>query len=280
MKRIYLLLMCCMMAVLVSAQTQVKTMYNAQKKEVTKEKKAKFYRIVEQRADKIYKVSYYEVNGPMLWDGLFTSIDPYRPIQRNTYFPSGKLKKSETYENGNHGVSEYYENGQMMNKYTRNADNQFTGEVLSFYEDGTVLRRDSYDAGKLIDGHCYDRAGKEVAHYDFFVDASFNGTEYGVSKAFRNLIYQNLNYPRSAMNYAVQGVIYVGFTVMTNGKMDNIEVVNAVYSDPEVKEEIVRDMEAEAIRLVQFVNGWSKPAKMNGQPVDADYVASIIFQLK
>lgn len=275
-----MLMTCCMLCVLVSAQTQVKTMYNAQLKVVDNEKKAKFYRTVEQRADQVYRVSYYEVNGPLLWDGLFSGIDPYKPIQKNTYFPSGKLQKTENYASSNYEVTEYYENGQMMNKFARNADGYLDGDVLSFYADGKELRRDNYSAGKLISGHCYDASGKEVDHYDFFVDASFNGTEYGISKSFRNLIYQNLNYPRSAMNYGISGIVYVGFTVKTNGKIADVEVMQGIYSDKEVKEAVVRDLENEAVRLVQFANGWAKPAKINNQPTDVHYVATVVFQLK
>lgn len=264
-----LLFMLCSLMLSFSATAQEKTMYNAQHKVVTNEKKAKFYRIVEQRSDKVYKVEYYEVNGPLMWDGIFTSIDPYSPIQKNTYFPSGKTKKTELYT-PKYELSEYYESGQLMNKFTRDAEGYFDGDILSFYEDGSPLRQDSYSAGQLITGKCFDRKGNEVKHYPFLVDASFDGTEYGIGKAFRNFIYQNMNYPRIALTNNITGVVYVGFVVKANCRVDDVEVVKGVS----------QELDDEAVRLVQLVNGWGKAAKINNVPTDMYYVAPVVFAIQ
>lgn len=79
----------------------------------------------------------------------------------------------------------------------------------------------------------------------------------------------NLVYPPNAAEQSIQGRVLVQFVVDTKGNVSNVEIREGV--DP--------SLDAEALRVVKLLNGWT-PGKMKGKPVNVWYTLPISFKLQ
>jgi TonB family protein len=77
-------------------------------------------------------------------------------------------------------------------------------------------------------------------------------------------------YPTSAKENGIQGRVVVSFIVNEEGKVSKAKIVKSI--DPE--------LDAEAIRVVNSLPSFEKPAIMNGKPVSVSYMVPISFSLK
>lgn len=80
---------------------------------------------------------------------------------------------------------------------------------------------------------------------------------------------ENVEYPKVALKYNIQGTEVVRFTVDATGKVGNITVVNSVC--PEIDNEIVR--------VLKTTNGMWEPGLENGQPVEMEREIAMAFRL-
>lgn len=94
---------------------------------------------------------------------------------------------------------------------------------------------------------------------------TFPGGEQVMNKFISN----NLKYPAEAKENGVEGIVEVGFLVMTDGKLQEIKVLKLV--DP--------DLEKEAVRIVGIMPRWI-PAQKDGTPIEAPYKIEIPFILE
>lgn len=80
---------------------------------------------------------------------------------------------------------------------------------------------------------------------------------------------ENLRYPSEAAEKGLQGRVLVQFVVDTKGNVSNVEIMKGV----------APSLDAEAIRVVKMLNGWT-PGKMDGKPVNVWYNLPISFKLQ
>ncbi|MBL7943552.1 MAG: energy transducer TonB [Flavobacteriales bacterium] len=93
----------------------------------------------------------------------------------------------------------------------------------------------------------------------------------GGMDAWMRFLFAQMVYPPEAMDDGVQGTIWVEFTVLTTGKLDNIHIKKSV--------EKGAPLEKEALRVVNLSPDWT-PGKFNGVPVNMPMVVPIKFVLK
>lgn len=91
----------------------------------------------------------------------------------------------------------------------------------------------------------------------------------GGSDAMFEFIAKNTKYPKEARENKVEGRVVLQFTVNTNGKISDIEVLKS----PD------QQLEKEAIRVVKLMPKW-KPAMQDGKPVALRMVLPFSFKLK
>lgn len=91
----------------------------------------------------------------------------------------------------------------------------------------------------------------------------------GGDAALKQYIEKNTRYPETAKENGVEGIVVVGFSVLTDGSLDNIKVTKLI--DP--------DLEREAIRIVKGMPAWI-PAEINGTPIEAPSYVNIPFILE
>jgi TonB family protein len=91
----------------------------------------------------------------------------------------------------------------------------------------------------------------------------------GGEQALRQYISNNISYPQIARDNGIHGTSYVTVTITKEGKVTGARLARGVDSA----------LDAEAIRVVSALPEW-KPAKHNGQLVDASLTIPVKFELK
>jgi len=91
----------------------------------------------------------------------------------------------------------------------------------------------------------------------------------GGKKAMMQFLAENLQYPQTAIEEGIQGKVYVNFTVMKDGTIDNVKALRRIGSG----------CDEEAIRVVRKMPKW-KPGMIDGQPVNVKFNIPIVFQLQ
>ena len=79
-------------------------------------------------------------------------------------------------------------------------------------------------------------------------------------------IAQHLKYPSEI---DVQGTVYVGFVVMKDGSITDVNILRG----------ITPSLDKEAMSVIKSMPKW-KPGKSNGQPANIRYTLPIKFRLK
>ena len=107
----------------------------------------------------------------------------------------------------------------------------------------------------------------EEEDFFYFVEdmPDFRG---GGQEAFREWIFENLNYPRIAAENGIQGRVVVQFIVNSDGSVSDVTIVRSV--DPA--------LDREAIRVISASPRWT-PGKQRGNPVRVAFYFPIDFKL-
>jgi protein TonB len=86
---------------------------------------------------------------------------------------------------------------------------------------------------------------------------------------FKQFLMKNIRYPQAALEYGIQGRVYIGFTVSKTGEITDVEVRRSVH----------RILDEEAIRVISSMPKWI-PGKQNGNPIEVKYVLPVTFRIK
>jgi TonB family protein len=87
----------------------------------------------------------------------------------------------------------------------------------------------------------------------------------GGTKVMFEFLRENIKYPQTCRN--VDGTVYVGFVVKTDGSLADVNVKRGVHPD----------MDAEAVRVVKLMSGKWKPGMQSGKPANTSYTLPIKF---
>src|SRR5690606_22080315 len=87
--------------------------------------------------------------------------------------------------------------------------------------------------------------------------------------AFNRMVHNNIKYPQSALYNRTEGVVVVGFTIDSRGKLQNLKIIKGIGNG----------CDEEALRVLTIPAKWL-PAMQNGYPTDEEIEYSITFKLK
>ncbi len=116
------------------------------------------------------------------------------------------------------------------------------------------------------------QASVEPVIYDFTQNAPEGMDAPGFpngEEAFYKYLTENIRYPEKAKDAGIQGRVVIGFVVMDDGSIVNVEVVRGIGGG----------CDEEAVRVVKAMPKW-KPAVYNGKPVNVHYSLPITFKLQ
>ncbi len=94
----------------------------------------------------------------------------------------------------------------------------------------------------------------------------------GGQKELFSFIGKNVKYPPMARENGIEGTVYVGFVVMENGAIENVQIKRGLAGGGAGCDE-------EAIRVVKAMPKWN-PGKQRGKPVRVAFTLPIRFKLE
>ena len=104
----------------------------------------------------------------------------------------------------------------------------------------------------------------------FFKHSDLPPTFKGGNKAMFAFIGANLKFPAISRECGIEGTVYVGFIVETDGTLTDIEV----------KRGLGGGLNEEAVRVVQLMQGQWNPATYDGKPVRSAFYIPLKFKLE
>jgi TonB family protein len=131
------------------------------------------------------------------------------------------------------------------------------------YVDGSYFYEEQYDKGICQQGKAQVAGGDTLRYTEFISPPEFVGGMAGLGQ----FLSQNLSYPIGAQRAGAQGRVFVSFTVCTDGTLCDYELIKSVHPE----------LDKEALRVVQKMNGRWKPGVQRGQKIRVKYNLPINF---
>ena len=154
------------------------------------------------------------------------------------------------------------------------------GELMVYYPDGVLRRRDYFDKGVFKEGECYGADGKPVTHWDYITMPKYT-VGLGDNAAIVNAIQRYTEYPHEALLVALNARILISFIVNSQGQVINSRISKeppaeqiAVVLRPAF-ESIKKSALAATMKLKAF-----KPGTLDGEPVPVSYTVPITFKIR
>jgi len=139
-------------------------------------------------------------------------------------------------------------------------DGTWTGDQTETSDPYTEI----YANGELVSGSSTDNQLVLYKYTKSFIQPQFKG---GIDKFYKYL-HSHVEYPPRCNREGIQGVAIVKFTVMKDGTLDDIRVIN--YVDP--------DMAKEAIRVIKACPPW-EPGIVRGKIAKVSYNVPVSFTI-
>ncbi|GAB3846849.1 hypothetical protein GCM10028822_07440 [Hymenobacter terrigena] len=179
-----------------------------------------------------------------------------------------------------HGVSTtWYENGQMHTKEDYVAGRQ-SGEMLVYYSDGTLRRRDQFVQGKRTAGECFDPDGQPTAYFEYRIKPVYSEGD-GSNAAVVHAIQRQVQYPIEALRLALNARVIIGFTVDRQGRVQEVHVEKEPPVDqiaPQLREAfvLVKKSALDAARKLKSF----QPGQIDGEVAPVGYTVPITFRME
>ena len=225
------------------------------------------------------------------------------------YFPNGRRKTIENYENGDLAgeATHYYPNGKLYYISAYDKDKKLnivseardsTGKVTAEAGKGTWTVFD--DDFKIVTGQgpidrglkeggwsgifsdsikyvCMFKDGKGASGISYLPSGKINQfSEVEVEPSFKGgmsdfykYLAMNIHYPATAKENNIQGKVFLTFTIESDGKLDKIKVLRGIGSG----------CDEEAMRVISASPRWN-PGYLYGIPVNVKYQVPIGFFLQ
>ncbi|MBJ6109155.1 TonB family protein [Hymenobacter sp. BT523] len=202
---------------------------------------------------------------------------------RAYYLPSGKLKLFAPYADLRHALrhgtaSEYFENGQLRFQATYKAG-KVVGDLVTYYADGTLKRRDHHAPDQPTSGECFGPDGKPVPYYPYEQMPVYSVAPGDQSAVTRD-VQLNTRYPAVALRQGVYGIVKVKFVVGKDGQVKNIAPVEpAKDAVPPKLATGYRALQDAAVSAVQQLKSFA-PGRQDGEPVSVSFTVPVTFRIK
>lgn len=213
-----------------------------------------------------------------------TRCDSAAGVVRTFYLPSGKLKSYVPYAHLSrhlrHGTaSYYYESGQLRLQESYMAG-KWQGDLLTYYPDGALKRRDHYAPGQPVVGECFGPDGKPVSYYSYEIMPVYpEGT--GDAQAVVQAVMLRVRYPTEALRRGVGGVVKILFVVDKNGYVQHVrpDAETASATVPLNLTGAYQALQEAAMQAVRRLKPFT-PGRQDGEPVPVSYTVPVTFRIQ
>jgi protein TonB len=157
----------------------------------------------------------------------------------------------------------WHENGRIKSDINYHYDS-LDGELITYWDNGQLRRKDIYEKSRFVSGNCYTRLGQDTAYVEYRVMPQFNGG----MQALREYLNRNLKYPVDARKAGIEGSVRVRFMIGKDGTISDLVVTQGHPL-----------LIPEALRVVQKMPPWI-PGKMEGELTKFTYILPVTFRLE
>lgn len=81
-------------------------------------------------------------------------------------------------------------------------------------------------------------------------------------------VQKNVRWPAGSEMLDAEGKVFIGFVIDKTGQVRNAKVLKGIHPL----------LDAEALRVVQLLDGQFEPGKQNNKPVDVSYTIPVTFK--
>lgn len=141
----------------------------------------------------------------------------------------------------------------------------YDGEWIGAEPKTGLKYKETYAEGKIISGESTDKEGMTYKYTVAQVQPQFKG---GMNK-FYTYLTKTIRYPEECYRNGIQGKVMLKFTVMKDGSIKDIRVMNDVNSF----------LAKEAVRVVNASPPWD-PGVQRGKPVNVVYNVPVSFTVR
>lgn len=163
------------------------------------------------------------------------------------------------------GLHKYYRwaNGELW--YTETYESGTLQQLESYYPGGALKRQETFKDGEFRKGKCFNEDGSRRTFTHFNNEPQFPG---GLDALMR-FLGENIQYPATARENDIQGVVVMTFVVDKDGSVIT----------PVVVRDIGGGSGAEALRVVKLMPKW-RPGIIDDEPVKVRYTLPVRFRLE
>lgn len=185
------------------------------------------------------------------------------------FFPNGQKQEEMPYSNLRkqelHGTqTRWFESGQVQAS-EQYANNQRHGQLLTYYPDGKLRRREEYVRGIQVKSECFTLGGQSAACVEYMQFPEYPG---GLSALLRT-ISRTTQYPKDALKQGQNGLVRVRFVIGETGQVQQAQVVQSV----------APLLDAEALRVVNALRGWT-PGRLDGEAAPVVFTLPVTFAIR
>lgn len=164
------------------------------------------------------------------------------------------------------GDAVFYDTGfKYVTEHGKIKNGLYDGEWIGGSSLGSMTYKETYVDGKMISGESTDKNGAVYSYIKARVDPQFkNGMD-----AFYTYLRKTIRYPEQCYRSGIQGKVLVSFTVMKDGSLENIRVMNEVHPA----------LATEAVRVIKDSPAW-EPGVLRGKPANVVYNVPVSFTLR
>lgn len=180
------------------------------------------------------------------------------------YFQSVKDSTGKDLVLNGNGACGFYDSNFKMITESGNIKNGLYDGVWTGYE-AKLKYKDTYANGKLISGESTDTDGSTYTYTKADILPQFKGGMEG----FYRYLKKSIRYPEECYRAGIQGKPLLRFTVLKDGSLKDIRVMNSVHPL----------LAAEAIRVIKASPAWEAGVQ-RGRPVNVIYNVPVSFTLR
>lgn len=153
----------------------------------------------------------------------------------------------------------YYDTGEIRIIKHYDKKGYLDGELLGYYKNGQLKRKELYKKGQLVESQCFDSLGNKRLYTPFYIDLDYNLAD----------IASNLEYPESLRKKGIEEKLLISVCINKKGNP-----VIAYYDSLSSKEFVMSAIEA--LKNCHCI----QPAYENDEPIAAWLCVPFTFKLK
>lgn len=207
-------------------------------------------------------VYHYYPNGKLY---TVTGYDGKGDLKGPTYIKAVKDSTGKDLVVDGNGDCVFYDSGfKYVTERGKIKNGLYDGEWIGEATRNSAKYKEVYVEGKMVSGESVDGDGTVYSYTKSRVEPQFkNGMN-----AFYTYLKKTIRYPEQCYKNGIQGKVLLTFTVMKDGSLENIRVMNDVHPA----------LALEAVRIIKASPAW-EPGILRGKPANVAYNVPISFTL-